>query len=72
MIKHIVMIRVKGSSPVEKRKNAETLKDAVDGLMGQRTRAAIRSFQREVGMPETGEISEQLLSKLKRIELELE
>lgn len=35
MIKHIVMIRVKGNSPDEKRRNAETLRAAIDGLMGK-------------------------------------
>jgi hypothetical protein len=35
MIKHIVMIRVKGNDPEEKRKNAASLKDAIDGLMGK-------------------------------------
>ena len=35
MIKHIVMIRVKGNSPEEKRSNAIILKDAIDGLMGK-------------------------------------
>jgi hypothetical protein len=35
MIKHIVMIRVRGKSPEEKRSNAILLKDAIDGLMGK-------------------------------------
>lgn len=35
MIKHIVMIRVKGKNPEEKRQNANALKDAIDGLMGR-------------------------------------
>jgi len=35
MIKHIVMIRVKGKNPEEKRQNANVLKDAIDGLMGR-------------------------------------
>jgi len=35
MIKHIVMIRVKGNNPEEKRNNAVILKDAIDGLTGK-------------------------------------
>ncbi|MEE4257061.1 MAG: Dabb family protein [Bacteroidales bacterium] len=35
MIKHIVMIRVKGNNPEEKRNNAVILKDAIDGLVGK-------------------------------------
>ena len=35
-----------------------------DGVAGQRTRNAIRSFQRSAGLPETGEASKALLVKL--------
>jgi hypothetical protein len=35
MIKHIVMIRVKGDNPDEKSKNAERMRAAIDGLMGK-------------------------------------
>jgi hypothetical protein len=36
----------------------------IDGTMGQKTRNAIRAFQRQSRMPTTGEISEDLLHKL--------
>jgi hypothetical protein len=35
MIRHIVMIRVKGKNPEEKRTNAIRMKEAIDGLMGK-------------------------------------
>lgn len=37
-----------------------------DGEMGPRTRDAIRAFQRSVGMPDTGEVSEELIERLTR------
>lgn len=35
MIKHIVMIRVKGNGPDEKKANAGKLKAAIEGLIGK-------------------------------------
>jgi hypothetical protein len=37
----------------------------IDGLMGKRTTAAILVFQQKTGLPETGKISETLLTKLR-------
>lgn len=37
----------------------------IDGLDGPRTRAAVRRFQNDVGLPITGEIDEQLLQELR-------
>ena len=37
-----------------------------DGVMGPRTRNAVRAFQRDAGLRETGAIDEQLLAQLKR------
>jgi peptidoglycan hydrolase-like protein with peptidoglycan-binding domain len=37
---------------------------AVDGLLGERTIAAIRDFQKRMSMPETGKVSEALLEAL--------
>lgn len=39
----------------------------VDGIAGPRTRAAIRDFERHYRLPETGEPSERVLSKLREI-----
>ena len=39
-------------------------RDAIDGLLGQRTTAAIREFQRRASMAQTGEISQALLETL--------
>jgi peptidoglycan hydrolase-like protein with peptidoglycan-binding domain len=41
--------------------------DAVDGVAGERTRAAIAEFQRSIGLAETGEPSEALLHSLKSL-----
>ncbi|MEP1785577.1 MAG: SEL1-like repeat protein, partial [Nitratireductor sp.] len=38
---------------------------SVDGLMGPKTRAAIRSFEQSVGLDESGEATEALLEKLR-------
>ena len=37
----------------------------VDGLIGPKTRAAIRHFEKVAGDPENGEVTEALLEKLK-------
>jgi hypothetical protein len=37
----------------------------IDGVMGSRTRSAIKDFERDHGYPETGQISEELLQSLK-------
>jgi hypothetical protein len=39
-------------------------RDAIDGLLGERTMAAIRKFQKSVSMAETGKVSETLLAAL--------
>lgn len=36
----------------------------VDGVPGPRTQAAIRSFQRQAGVPDTGEVTESLIVKM--------
>ncbi len=36
----------------------------IDGVVGPRTRQAIRAFQEETGLPQTGEVDDQLLEKL--------
>jgi localization factor PodJL len=36
----------------------------IDGMMREETREAIRAFERDRGLPETGEVSERLLSAL--------
>ena len=38
---------------------------AADGVPGQRTRAAIRAYQRDAGLPVTGDASKELLDHLK-------
>ena len=38
-----------------------------DGMMGKRTRAAIRSFERKSGLAETGEVTIPLVTQLERI-----
>jgi localization factor PodJL len=38
-----------------------------DGLMGARTREAIKSFERKNGLEETGKVTAPLLSKLERL-----
>jgi hypothetical protein len=38
---------------------------AVDGLIGANTRAAVRAFQKQQGLPVTGEPSEELLERLR-------
>ena len=38
----------------------------IDGLMGPRTRAAIERFERDQGLPESGEISFELLDRIRR------
>lgn len=40
---------------------------AVDGVMGKKTSAAIRAFQRDQGLEVDGEISPDLVSKLKEV-----
>ncbi|WP_193185093.1 peptidoglycan-binding protein [Nisaea sediminum] len=37
----------------------------LDGLMGPKTRTAIRAFQKTAGIPQTGEVSPELLKRLK-------
>ena len=39
----------------------------VDGLMGSRTRAAIAAYQAILRMPQTGEVSEELLANLREV-----
>ena len=39
-----------------------------DGIMGRKTRAAIRSFQSREGLQVTGEVSERLMAALRRSE----
>ena len=40
---------------------------AVDGLIGEKTRTAIRHFEKHYRLPVTGEPNEQVLAKLKDI-----
>ena len=39
-------------------------RDAIDGLRGERTIAAVRDFQKSMSMAETGEVNEALLEAL--------
>jgi peptidoglycan hydrolase-like protein with peptidoglycan-binding domain len=41
----------------------------IDGVMGNRTRAAIREFQSLFGLPVTGEPSEEVYAKMREIGL---
>ncbi len=43
---------------------------SVDGVMGPRTRDAIRTFERDLGLPVTGAVSSPLLSSLRRVTAE--
>ena len=40
---------------------------AIDGFMGAATREAIRQFERDRGLPETGELSEDLVTELREV-----
>lgn len=40
---------------------------AIDGFLGDATRQAIRQFQHDRGLPETGEISDDLIAELKDV-----
>ena len=40
---------------------------SADGVMGERTRAAIRSFERKTGLNETGDVTIPLVTQLERV-----